>query len=75
MNTHLRVAVCTNRSPSSVAEALEALRREVPAGRLVVVVSGAADGDGYDAPLVLVDSRARNLRTLARIARERSGRP
>src|SRR4051812_48058220 len=64
MNTHLRVAVCTNRSPPEVAESLEALRREVPDGRLALVLSGV-DGAGHDAPLVLSEpadglSRARN---------------
>src|SRR3954447_9604247 len=64
MNTHLRVAVCTNRSPSEVAESVEALRREVPEGRLALILSGV-DGGGYDAPLVLSEpaaglSRARN---------------
>jgi glycosyltransferase involved in cell wall biosynthesis len=34
------VAVCTNRSPAAVAEALEALRAQVPAGRVVLVTSG-----------------------------------
>jgi glycosyltransferase involved in cell wall biosynthesis len=64
MNTHLRVAVCTNRSPAEVAEALAALRPEVPEGRLALVVNGV-DGEGYEAPLVLSEpvaglSRARN---------------
>jgi hypothetical protein len=34
------VAVCTNRSPAAVAEALGALRAQVPAGQLVLVTSG-----------------------------------
>jgi succinoglycan biosynthesis protein ExoM len=64
MNTHLRVAVCTNRSPAALAEALAALRREVPEGRLALILNGA-DGDGYEAPVVLCEpvpglSRARN---------------
>src|SRR3954468_557457 len=64
MNTHLRVAVCTNREPEAVAEALGALEREVPEGRLALVLSGV-DGGGYEAPLVLSEplpglSRARN---------------
>src|SRR3954449_4928647 len=40
MNTDLRVAVCTNRSPDA---ALEALRPQVPADALTVVVSGRDD--------------------------------
>src|SRR3954471_24442672 len=40
MNTDLRVAVCTNRSPDA---ALEALRPQVPAEALAVVVSGRVD--------------------------------
>src|SRR3954463_16178892 len=40
MNTDLRVAVCTNRSPDA---ALEALRSQVPAEALEVVVSGRPD--------------------------------
>jgi glycosyltransferase involved in cell wall biosynthesis len=64
MNTHLRVAVCTNREPAAVAEAFAALRREVPEDRLALVLSGV-DGGGYEAPLVLSEplpglSRARN---------------
>src|SRR6476661_3990630 len=43
MNTDLRVAVCTNRSPDAVTEALEALRGQVDAESLVVVVSGRED--------------------------------
>src|SRR3954453_5478277 len=43
MNTDLRVAVCTNRSPDAVAEALEALRAQVPAEALVVIASGRQD--------------------------------
>jgi GT2 family glycosyltransferase len=34
------VAVCTNRSPAAVAEALDALREQVPVSRVVVVCSG-----------------------------------
>src|SRR3954468_18457547 len=40
MKTDLRVAVCTNRSPDA---ALEALRDQVPAEALTVVVSGRAN--------------------------------
>src|SRR3954451_1531091 len=64
MNTHLRVAVCTNREPAAVAEALAALQREVPEDRFALVLSGVRGG-GYEAPLVLSEplpglSRARN---------------
>jgi glycosyltransferase involved in cell wall biosynthesis len=64
MNTHLRVAVCTNREPAAVAEALAALEREVPDDRLALVLSGV-HGAGYEAPVVLFEplaglSRARN---------------
>jgi GT2 family glycosyltransferase len=56
MSTDLRVAVCTNRSPDV---ALEALRPQVPAEALTVVVSGRED------PVLLSEprpglSRARN---------------
>ncbi len=37
------VAVCTNRSPAAVAEALAALREQVPEQRIVVVCSGLSD--------------------------------
>ena len=43
MSTDLRVAVCTNRSPDEVGEALEALRRQVDGEALVVIVSGRRD--------------------------------
>src|SRR3954453_14541376 len=64
MNTHLRVAVCTNREPAAVAEALAALQREGPEGRVGLVLSGVRGG-AYEAPLVLSEplpglSRARN---------------
>lgn len=39
----LSVAVCTSRAP--VPGCLEALREQVPAGRLVVVASGGGEGD------------------------------
>jgi len=45
MNTDLRVAVCTNRHPDAVAEALGALRGQVGAEALVVVVSGRREAD------------------------------
>src|SRR4051794_37372009 len=64
MNTDLRVAVCSNRSPGAIAEALDALLRQVPDERLALVVSGVDDA-GYEAPEVLREpapglSRARN---------------
>jgi hypothetical protein len=63
MNTHLRVAVCTNRHPEAVMESLSALRAQVPEGRLALVLSGVS-GD-YSAPIILAEpatglSRARN---------------
>ncbi len=66
MNGHLRIAVCTNRSPAEAAESLAALRREAPADAVAVVASGmSADAAaGFDGT-VLVEplpglSRARN---------------
>jgi cellulose synthase/poly-beta-1,6-N-acetylglucosamine synthase-like glycosyltransferase len=44
MNTHLRVAVCTNRHPSAVAEAVSALDGQVGGGSLALVVSGVPAG-------------------------------
>jgi GT2 family glycosyltransferase len=48
MNTHLRVAVCTNRPAAAVADSLAALRGQVPEDSLALVLSGpgeaAADG-------------------------------
>ena len=40
MTDLLRVAVCTNRLPAEAAEALAALRSQVPAGALALVTSG-----------------------------------
>jgi glycosyltransferase involved in cell wall biosynthesis len=67
MNTHLRVAVCTNRHPEAVAESLAALRGQVPADALALVTSGLPAGPAaaYDAPVVIAEpaaglSRARN---------------
>ncbi|MEA2422183.1 MAG: glucosyl-dolichyl phosphate glucuronosyltransferase [Thermoleophilaceae bacterium] len=40
MNTDLRVAVCSNRVPSAVGEALEALRGQVGEGSLALITSG-----------------------------------
>jgi succinoglycan biosynthesis protein ExoM len=40
MNTDLRVAVCTNRHPDAVAEALGALREQVDGDGLALVTSG-----------------------------------
>src|SRR3954465_5488452 len=56
MNTDLRVAVCTNRSPDA---ALEALRSQVPAEALTVVVSGRLDPAFLSEPRAGL-SRARN---------------
>src|SRR4051812_49695895 len=56
MNTDLRVAVCTNRSPDA---ALEALRSQVPAEALTVVVSGRQDPAFLSEPRPGL-SRARN---------------
>jgi glycosyltransferase involved in cell wall biosynthesis len=65
MNTHLRVAVCTNREPAAVVEALSALEKQVPEGALALVLSGVHMDDGYEAPVILLEpaaglSRARN---------------
>jgi GT2 family glycosyltransferase len=70
MNTHLRVAVCTNRLSGEVADSLNALRGQVASGALALVLSGLAPGEeaahraAFDGP-VLVEplpglSRARN---------------
>lgn len=70
MNTHVRVAVCTNRLSGEVAESLAALRGQVEHGALALVLSGVAPGEeaahraAFDGP-VLVEprpglSRARN---------------
>jgi glycosyltransferase involved in cell wall biosynthesis len=56
MKTDLRVAVCTNRSPDA---ALEALRDQVPAESLTVVVSGREDPAFLSEPRPGL-SRARN---------------
>ena len=40
------VAVCTARPPERIAESLEALRGQVPEGRLVVVASGRPPAEG-----------------------------
>lgn len=39
------VAVCTNRSPGEVADALSALARQVPRERILVVTSGLSEAD------------------------------
>src|SRR4051795_5451111 len=67
MGTDLRVAVCTNRSPDV---ALEALRAEVPAEALTVVVSGREDPAFLSEPRPGL-SHARN-RALAWAAEARS---
>jgi GT2 family glycosyltransferase len=45
MNTDIRVAVCTNRDPKAVAEALAALRGELPDAKLALVASGLAPAE------------------------------
>jgi glycosyltransferase involved in cell wall biosynthesis len=45
-STALFVAVCTARPPERIAEAVEALRRQVPEERLAVVVSGGEPREG-----------------------------
>ena len=45
-STALFVAVCSSRSPERAAEAIEALRRQVPAGHLEIVASGGPPRDG-----------------------------
>jgi glucosyl-dolichyl phosphate glucuronosyltransferase len=77
------VAVCTNRSPAAVAEALGALREQVPAGQLVLVTSGltaaAAAAHEAAAPDVVVLQEPAPGLSLARnraleLARERDAR-
>ncbi|MEA2439583.1 MAG: hypothetical protein QOH76_1007 [Thermoleophilaceae bacterium] len=70
MDTALRVAMCTNRHPHAVAEALDALRGEVDDGALALIVSGlpeaevAAHAAAFDGPVLSEPrpglSRARN---------------
>ena len=43
MNTDMRIAVCTNRSPAAVAECLDALREQAGTGSVVLVTSGLPD--------------------------------
>jgi glycosyltransferase involved in cell wall biosynthesis len=50
MNTDLRVAVCTNRSPDAAAEALEALRGQVDGEALAVIASGRVDPELLSEP-------------------------
>jgi GT2 family glycosyltransferase len=45
MNTDLRVAVCSNRHPGSVAEALDALRGQVESDSLALITSGLTDAE------------------------------
>ena len=60
------VAVCTNRSPGAVAEALAALAKQVPSERILVVTSGlSADGHRGSAPGPVVSEPAPGL-SLAR---------
>src|SRR4051812_12262576 len=70
MNTDIRIAVCTNRSPAAIAECLEALREQAGAERLLLVTSGLREDEvaahrGAFAGTVLAEpeaglSRARN---------------
>jgi succinoglycan biosynthesis protein ExoM len=70
MNTDIRVAVCSNRPPAAVAEALAALRGQVEEGRLALVTSGLepaaveAHRAAFDGPVLSEPrpglSRARN---------------
>ena len=61
------VAVCTSRPPERVAEAVAALRRQVPEGRLVVVASGRgpAPGELHEPRPGLSHARNRALRWAA----------
>src|SRR5215212_4936615 len=43
MNTDIRIAVCTNRSPAAVRECLNALQEQAGADSLMIVTSGLAD--------------------------------
>src|SRR3954451_4507794 len=77
MNTDIRIAVCTNRSPAAVAESLEALQEQAGTEAVVLVTSGLSEGEVADhraafAGAVLAEpaaglSRARN-RALAAAA-------
>jgi GT2 family glycosyltransferase len=71
MNTHLRVAVCTNRHPTAVAEAVSALGAQLPSDALALVLSGlsgekeAAFREAFPRAVLLLEplsglSRARN---------------
>jgi GT2 family glycosyltransferase len=70
MNTDTRVAVCTNRPPAAVTEALAALREQVDEGALALVTSGLepaaveAHQAAFDGPVLSEPrpglSRARN---------------
>ena len=70
MAPFLKVAVCTNRPPAEIGEALSALVAQVPAERLALVTSGLADDQvaahtaAFDGPLLSEPrnglSRARN---------------
>jgi glycosyltransferase involved in cell wall biosynthesis len=59
----LVVAVCTSRPPERIAEAVAALRRQVPEGRLAVVASGrdAAPGELHEPRTGLSHARNRAL--------------
>src|SRR4051812_17740520 len=45
MNTDIRIAVCTNRSPAAVAEALEALQEQAGTEAVVLVTSGLSEDE------------------------------
>src|SRR4051794_15589044 len=40
MNTDIRIAVCTNRSPAAIRDCLKALQEQAGAGSVVLVTSG-----------------------------------
>jgi GT2 family glycosyltransferase len=45
MNTDIRIAVCTNRSPAAVGKCLEALQEQAGAESVVLVTSGLPEGE------------------------------
>jgi GT2 family glycosyltransferase len=45
MNTDIRIAVCTNRSPAAVEECLKALQEQAGAGSVVLVTSGLPEAE------------------------------
>lgn len=68
MTGRVRVAVCTNRRPTQVAEALAALRSQVPEGLLAIVTSGvpAAERDAHRGPGEVLLEEPREGLSLAR---------